>query len=120
MATRCLNKVLLIGNLTRDPELRTTPQGAQVCNFTIATNREWKTDDGQNHKDTEFHRVVAWNKLAEICQAILKKGYKVYVEGRLQTHKKEDESSTLEIIVSDVMLINKNDEQIDMTPPQTL
>ncbi len=85
MAARSLNKVLLIGNLTRDPELRYTPQGTPVCSFGIATNREWVDQSGQRQEDTEFHNVVAWNKLAEICSQLLYKGRKIYVEGRMST-----------------------------------
>jgi single-strand DNA-binding protein len=85
MAARSLNKVMLIGNLTRDPDLRYTPQGTPVCSFGIATNREWVDPSGQRQEDTEFHNVVAWNKLAEICSQLLYKGRKVYIEGRLST-----------------------------------
>src|SRR3989344_559650 len=85
MAARSLNKVLLIGNLTRDPELRYTPQGTPVASFGIATNREWVDQSGQRQEDVEFHNVVAWNKLAEICSQLLFKGRKVYVEGRMST-----------------------------------
>ncbi len=85
MSTRSLNKVLLIGNLTRDPELKYTPQGTAFCNFGIATNREWTDSSGQKQEGAEFHKVVAWGKLAEICSQLLKKGRKIYIEGRLQT-----------------------------------
>ena len=84
MASRNLNKVMLIGNLTRDPEVRYTPQGNAVASFVIATNREWVTQ-GEKKQSVDFHNVVAWNKLAETCGQLLKKGVKVYVEGRLQT-----------------------------------
>lgn len=84
MATRDVNKVILIGNLTRDPEVRFTPQGNAVANFTVATNRSWSTD-GETKEAVEFHNVVTWNKLAELCGQLLQKGTKVYVEGRLQT-----------------------------------
>jgi len=84
MASRNLNKVMLIGNLTRDPELRFTPQGNAVSSFVVATNREWVTQ-GEPKQSVSFHNIVAWNKLAEICGQLLKKGMKVYVEGRLQT-----------------------------------
>jgi len=84
MATRNLNKVMLIGNLTRDPEIRYTPQGNAVSSFVVATNREWVTN-GDKKQSVAFHNIVAWNKLAEICGQLLKKGMKVYVEGRLQT-----------------------------------
>lgn len=84
-ATRSLNKVMLIGNLTRDPELRYTPSGTAVCSFGLATNREWVDSSGQKQEEATFHNVVAWNKLAEICSQLLYKGRKVYVEGRLST-----------------------------------
>lgn len=85
MASRSLNKVMLIGNLTRDPELRYTPQGTAVCSFSIATNRDWVDQSGQRQEEVMFHNVVAWSKLAEICGQLLYKGRKVYVEGRLST-----------------------------------
>ncbi|MBD3250281.1 MAG: single-stranded DNA-binding protein [Candidatus Pacebacteria bacterium] len=85
MSVRSLNKVMLIGNLTRDPNLRFTPSNTAVCSFGIATNRSWVTDDGQKEERTDFHNIVAWGKLAEICDEILQKGDKVYVEGRMQT-----------------------------------
>jgi len=88
MSARSLNRVQLIGNLTRDPELRYTPQGTAVCTFGLATNRTWvPSDGGDRQEETEYHRVVAWAKLAEICSQLLYKGRKVYVEGRLQTRK---------------------------------
>ena len=82
---RSLNRVQLIGNLTRDPELRYTPSGTAVCSFGLATNRSWTTDTGEKHEESEFHNIVAWNKLAELCSQFLVKGRKVYVEGRLAT-----------------------------------
>lgn len=90
MATRSLNKVLLIGNLVRDPELRYTPKNTAVANFTVATNRSWSDSEGNEQEDAEFTRCVAWGKLAEIVDQILSKGRKVYVEGRLQTRDWED------------------------------
>jgi len=80
-----LNKATLIGNITRDPETRTTPSGTSVASFSIATNFVWKDSAGQMQKKAEFHNIVAWRKLAEICTQYLKKGAKVYIEGRLQT-----------------------------------
>ena len=80
-----LNKAMIIGNLTRDPEMRTTPSGANVASFSIATSLVWTDQGGQQQKKTEFHNIVAWRKLAEICSQYLRKGAKVYVEGRLQT-----------------------------------
>jgi single-strand DNA-binding protein len=88
MSARSLNKVLLIGNLTRDPELRYTPQGTAVATFGLATNRSWvPSDGGDRQEETEYHRIVAWAKLAEICSQLLYKGRKVFVEGRMQTRR---------------------------------
>lgn len=80
-----LNKAMIIGNLTRDPEMRTTPSGAQVASFSVATSLVWTDQSGQQQRKSEFHNIVAWRKLAEICGQYLRKGSKVYVEGRLQT-----------------------------------
>src|SRR3989338_3469696 len=112
---RSLNKVTLIGNLTRDPELRYTPSGTAVTTFTIATNRQWKTESGDSKEDAEFHRVVAWDKLAEICAQFLKKGKQAYVEGRLQTRKwqtKEGEDKyTTEVVISEMILLGRFDDE---------
>ncbi len=80
-----LNKAMIIGNLTRDPELRTTPNGQNVASFGVATNLVWTDQSGQQQKKVEFHNIIAWRRLAEICAQYLKKGSKVYIEGRLQT-----------------------------------
>lgn len=80
-----LNKAMIIGNLTRDPEVRNTPTGTQVATFSVATNQFWTDQSGQKQERTEFHNVVTWRRLAEICGQYLKKGSKVYIEGRLQT-----------------------------------
>jgi single-strand DNA-binding protein len=82
-----LNKAMIIGNITRDPEVRTTPSGQAVASFSVATNFMWTDQSGQKQKKAEFHNIVAWRKLAEICGQYLKKGAKVYVEGRLQTRE---------------------------------
>jgi single-strand DNA-binding protein len=111
---RSLNKVLLIGNLTRDPELRYTPQGTAVCSFGLATNRQWVTESGEKKEDVEFHRLVAWNKLAEICAQLLKKGRKVFIEGRLQTRtwaaQDGSQRSATEVVVSDMVLLDQKRE----------
>ncbi|HPD74309.1 MAG TPA: single-stranded DNA-binding protein [bacterium] len=108
MASRNLNKVMLIGNLTRDPEMRYTPQGNAVASFVIATNREWVTQ-GEKKQSVDFHNVVAWNKLAEICGQLLKKGVKVFVEGRLQTRDWVGEDGKkrykTEIIIDDMIIL---------------
>lgn len=89
-----LNRAQLVGNLTRDPEMRYTPNGQAVCSFGVATNRRWRDKDGNNQEQTEFHNVVAWGKLAEISNQYLKKGNKVYVEGRLQTRTWDGQDGT--------------------------
>lgn len=110
MAARSLNKAQLIGNLTRDPELRYTPQGTAVCTFGLATNRTWVTEAGDQREDTQFHRVVAWNKLAEICSQLLFKGRRVYVEGRLKTRQwtAQDGSprQTTEIVIDEMLILD--------------
>jgi single-strand DNA-binding protein len=107
---RSLNRVQLIGNLTRDPELRYTPQGTAVCSFSIATNRNWTTDTGEKKDEVEFHRIVAWAKLAELCSQFLVKGRKVFVEGRLQTRswtaQDGSQKQTTEIVISDMILLD--------------
>lgn len=138
MATRSLNKAMLIGNLTRDPELRYTPQGTAVCNFGMATNRYWVTDKGEKKEETEFHRIVAWNKLAELCGQLLAKGRKVYVEGRLQTRSwtaaDGAQRSTTEVVISDMVILDSkrafeaakkemrevSEEEIDISDEGTL
>jgi single-strand DNA-binding protein len=80
-----LNRAQIIGNLTRDPELRTIPSGQSVCSFAVATNRRWKDKDGNTKEDTQYHEVSVWGKLGELASQMLSKGKKVYVEGRLQT-----------------------------------
>ena len=80
-----LNKAMIIGNLTRDPETKNTPAGTPVTSFSVATNYVWKDAGGQKQQKVEYHNVVTWRKLAEICGQYLRKGSKVYIEGRLQT-----------------------------------
>src|SRR5258706_3687595 len=107
---RSLNRVQLIGNLTRDPELRYTPSGTAVVSYGLATNRSWTTDTGEKREETEFHRIVAWNKLAELCSQLLTKGRKVYVEGRIANRKytKQDgtEQFITEIIIDDMIILD--------------
>lgn len=110
MSVRSLNKVMLIGNLTRDPNLRYTPSNTAVCSFGIATNRSWAPSDGGDKQErVEFHNIVAWSKLADICGQLLHKGDKIYVEGRLQTRdwKGEDgtERKTTEIVIDNMILL---------------
>ena len=107
---RSLNRAQLIGNLTRDPELRYTPNGTAVCSFGLATNRTWKTETGEKREEADFHNIVAWNKLAEICSQFLVKGRKAYVEGRISTRKwtAQDgtQRSTTEIVISDMIILD--------------
>ncbi len=101
---------MLIGNLTRDPELRYTPTGAAVCTIGLATNRYWTTEAGEKKEEVEFHRVVAWNKLAELCSQLLVKGRKIYVEGRLRTNSWQTQDgtqrSTTEVVIEDMILLD--------------
>ncbi|MFC1621804.1 single-stranded DNA-binding protein [Patescibacteria group bacterium] len=109
MSARSVNKVIIIGNLTRDPELRYTPQGTPVCSFGIATNREWSVD-GIKKEAADFHNAVAWNKLAELCAQLLAKGSKTYVEGRLQTRDWTDADGNkrykTEIVVNEMIVLS--------------
>ena len=107
--SRSVNKVILIGNLTRDPELRYTPQGSAVVSFVVATNREW-TMAGVKKEVVDFHSVVAWNKLAELCGQLLSKGSKVYVEGRLQTRDWTDTEGIkkykTEVVIDEMIILS--------------
>jgi single-strand DNA-binding protein len=117
--SRGLNKVMIIGNLGRDPEMRYTPSGRPVTSFSMATNRSWNTSDGERRTETEWFNVVAWGSLAEICNQYLKKGQQVYIEGRLQTRRWEDDDgnkrSTTEIVAREMIMLgdrrDKDDEQ---------
>lgn len=108
MSSRSLNRIVLIGNLTRDPELKYTPAGTAVCTFGIATNRSWTTNDGQTKEDVQYHRVVAWQKLAELCGKFLNKGRKVFVEGRMTyrtfTGKDGIQRTIAEIVLDDFIV----------------
>ncbi len=114
---RSLNRVQLIGNLTRDPELRYTPTGTAVCSFGIATNRSWTTEAGEKRDEADFHRIVAWNKLAELCSQFLTKGKKVFVEGRLTTRnwnaQDGTQKTTTEIIISDMILLDSSSRRVE-------
>ena len=110
MASRSINRAQLLGNLTRDPELKYTPNGAPVCTFGIATNRSWATQEGQTKEETQYHRIVAWNKLAELCAKLLTKGRKVYIEGRIAyrsfTGKDGLQKSITEIVLDDFIVFS--------------
>jgi single-strand DNA-binding protein len=106
-----LNKAMIIGNLTRDPEMRTTTSGQNVASFSVATNLTWTDNAGQQQKKVEFHNIVAWRKLAEICGQYLRKGSKVYLEGRLQTSDWTGQDGVkkyrTEIIVENMIMLDK-------------
>lgn len=116
---RSINKVILIGNLTRDPELRQTPNGQSVCTFGIATNRRWSTKEGKQHDLAEFHEVVAWAHLAEICHKFLRKGKLVYLEGYLKTRSWDTPEGVkkfkTEIIIQDMIMLDRrrDDETVE-------
>lgn len=116
MASRSWNKAELIGNLTRDPELRYTPSGAAVCTFSIATNRSYVTD-GERKEEVDFHRIVAWNKLAELCSQLLKKGTRVFVSGRLQNRSWEGQDGQqrqiTEIVIDDMIILTSKSSSIE-------
>ena len=109
-----VNNVIIVGNLGRDPEVRYTPNGNAVCNVTVATSRQWKNkESGEKQEETEWHRVVFYDRLAEIAGEYLKKGRSVYVEGRLKTRKWQDkdgvENYTTEIIADNMQLLGGRD-----------
>jgi len=108
---RSVNKVILIGNLTRDPEMRQTPNSQQVCTFGIATNRQWVSKDGSKHTSAEFHELVAWARLADICGKYLRKGKLIYVEGYLKTRAWDTPEGIrrhkTEVIVQDMIMLEK-------------
>lgn len=109
---KSLNKVTLLGNLTRDVELKYTGNGTAVASFGLATNRTHKNGAGESIEETEFHRIVAWSKLAEIADRFLSKGRKVYVEGRLHTRKYEKADGqtveTTEIVADELIILDSN------------
>ena len=118
MASRSWNRVELIGNLTRDPELRYTPNGAAVATFGLATNRTFVTE-GEKREEVDFHRLVSWNKLAELCSQLLKKGTKVFVSGRLQTRSWAGQDGvqrqTTEIVVEDMIVLTPKGNGVEVS-----
>lgn len=106
-----LNRAMIIGNLTRDPEVRTTATGQNVCNFSVATSYQWTDASGQKQEKVEYHSIVAWGKLADICRQYLGKGRKVYVEGRLQTRDWETQEGAkrtkTEIIAENMIMLDR-------------
>ncbi|MBI2464040.1 single-stranded DNA-binding protein [Candidatus Peregrinibacteria bacterium] len=117
---RSINKVILIGNLTRDPEMRQTPNGQPVVTFGIATNREWVTKDNIRKSSTEFHEIVAWARLAEICHLYLRKGKLIYIEGYLKTRSWDTPEGVkkfkTEIIMQDMIILEKRPKGEEISP----
>ena len=110
--SRGLNRVMIIGNLGRDPEMRYTPGGRAVTTFTVACSRAWNNSEGERHEETEWFNVVAWGKLAETCKQYLIKGSLVYVEGRLQTRSWEDgdnkKHSRTELVANEMIILDRS------------
>ena len=117
-----VNKVILIGNLGRDPEMRQTKSGDQVASFSIATSWFKKDENGERQKQTEWHKIVAWNRLAEICNEYLTKGRQVYIEGRLQTNEWTDSDGnkryTTEIVASEMQMLGTRSEEGYTSPSE--
>jgi len=117
---RGLNKVMIIGRMGRDPEMRYTPSGRPVTTFTIATSRTWNTSEGERRTETEWFNVVAWGNLAEICKQYLVKGQQVYVEGRLQSRQWEDNEGAkhyaTEIVANEMIMLG--DRRENNTSPE--
>lgn len=113
-----LNRVQLIGNLTRDPEMKQIPGGQVVTSFSVATNMTWKDQNGQQQNKAEYHNIVAWRKLAEICGQYLKKGSKAFLEGRLQTRNWEGEDGIkryrTEIVLDNMIMLDSKGNRMEM------
>jgi single-strand DNA-binding protein len=107
---RSVNKVILLGNLTRDPELKQTEGRKPVCIFGLATNRSWTTETGEKREEPEFHRIIAWDKWADVCKRYLAKGRKVYLERRLQSHSYAGqdgmEKTGVEVVLEDLVFVD--------------
>ncbi len=120
--SRGLNKVMIIGNLGQDPEMRYTPSGRPVTTFNVATSRTWNTSNGERRSETEWFTVVAWSSLAEVCKQHLSKGRQVYIEGRLQTRRWEDKDgnhhSTVEVVANEMIMLDQP-RQIDEATENT-
>ena len=127
--SRGLNKVMVIGHLGRDPEMRYTPSGRPVTTFTVAVSRSWNTADGERRSETEWFNIVAWGNLAEICKQYLHKGQQVYIEGRLQTRRWEDKEgqkhTNVEVVANEMMMLgdrrdnNKESDNSDQDEDQS-
>jgi single-strand DNA-binding protein len=110
-----VNKVILVGHLGADPDMRYTPSGAGVCEFRLATSESWKDKNGQRQERTEWHRIVVWGKMAEICAKYLAKGRQVYIEGRIQTRSWDDKEGQkrymTEIVANEVQFLSSGGER---------
>jgi len=108
---RSINKVIIIGNVTRDPEVKQTVSGQPIATFGVATNRDWITRNGEKHTSSEFHEVVAWSKLADICNKYIRKGKLIYIEGYLKTRSWDTPDGTrkfrTEIVINDLIMLDK-------------
>jgi single-strand DNA-binding protein len=117
-----VNKAILIGHLGGDPILRQTPSGKAVCNFNVATSEKFKRKDGEQETRTEWHRIVAWERLAEICNEYLKKGKQVYIEGRIQTRQWDDSEGvkkyTTEVVATNMQMLGRADDTPVETPQE--
>ena len=115
--SRGLNKLMIIGHLGRDPEMRYTPSGKPVTTFSVGTSRTWHSADGERHEETEWFNVVAWGSLAEVCNQHLKKGQQVYVEGRLQTRRWEDGDGnkhfTTEVVAQEMTMLGSRKDNFE-------
>lgn len=123
MASRGFNQQILVGNLTKDPELKTTASGKKVCHFSIAENRSWKDKDGNTKTETNYHNIACWGKMAEIYSQYLKKGSKVLIVGRTENQKYTKDNITYnytQVIASTITMLNKKpvDETEDETPTE--
>lgn len=122
--SRGLNKVMIIGHLGRDPEMRYTPTGKPVTTYTVATSRSWNAADGERHTETEWFNIVTWGNLAEICKQYLTKGQQVYIEGRLQTRRWEDSEGTrhtsVEIVANEMMILGDRRDSAAAAPTVTV
>lgn len=123
MASKSLNKVLLIGNLGKDPELSYIPSGIAVAKFSLATSERWRDENNNLQERTEWHNIIAWRKLAEICNQYLKKGSKVFIEGRIQTRSWDDKNTGVkryitEIIADDIIMLDAKGADVSGIPSE--
>ncbi|MCJ7715468.1 MAG: single-stranded DNA-binding protein [Anaerolineales bacterium] len=115
--TRGLNKVMLIGRLGQEPEMRYTPSGRPLTKFQLAVNRTWKSADGEKKTETEWFNIVVWGKLAEICNQYLSKGQQIYIEGRLHTRQWQDDDggnhSSVEVVAQELLMLDSKSAEQD-------